>query len=136
MVKSIREYENLHIALWLLKDMCWVTEFRIGGMIMIIPTLFVAIHITYKSRKDIADLFHNIAICLWISANGTWMTGEFFFTDKATDTNALRPYATIFFILGIIVVAIYYAYHFPKRKSLDEHDSEVELADKPNVLLN
>lgn len=77
---------------------------------MILPTLVVAIHITWLSRKNVADLFHNIAICLWISANATWMTGEFFYDDT------LRPYARVFFIAGLIVVAIYYIVHFPKRK--------------------
>ena len=120
-MKNIREYENLHIALWLLKDTCWVTAgtypadsmwhhaWQIFGMIMIVPTLAVAIHITWRSRKQISDLFHNIAVCLWITANAVWMTGEFFFEDGT------RGIAKIFFAAGIIVVAIYYAIHFPKR---------------------
>ena len=78
MFKNIREYENLHIALWLLKDTCWVLLWKTGGMFMIIPTLAVAIHIAYRSRKNISDLFHNIAVCLWISANATWMTTSVF----------------------------------------------------------
>lgn len=113
-MKNIREYENLHIALWLIKDTCWVMGFKLLGMTMIIPTLLVAIHLAWKSRKNISDLFHNIAVCLWISANGTWMTGEFFFHD------GLRPYAMIFFTAGIAVVALYYIIHYPKRKSVEE----------------
>src|SRR5579862_4937750 len=109
MFKKIREYENLHIALWLMKDTCWVMLWKPAGIIMIVPTLFVAIHLAYRSRKKIDDLFHNIAVCLWISANATWMIGEFFFNDS------FRQYAMIFFSLGIIVVAFYYAVHFPKR---------------------
>ncbi len=108
MFKNIRQYENLHIAFWLIKDSCWVTSFKPLGMFMIIPTLFVAMHITYRSRKNISDLFHNIAVSLWISANAIWMTGEFFFHDT------LRPYATVFFALGLIVVAYYYVVLFPK----------------------
>lgn len=113
MFKSIREYENLHIALWLLKDICWVMLWRPGGVIMLVPTLLVAIHITYRSRNNVADLFHNIAICLWICANGTWMIGEFFFDD------GLRDYATGFFVVGIVIVAFYYLVHFPRRKSVE-----------------
>lgn len=110
MFKNIREYENMHIALWLLKDSCWVMDFKIAGMLMIIPTIFVAIHITWLSRKDIADLFHNIAVCLWICANATWMTGEFFYED------GFRPYATVFFALGLGVVAAYYFIHLPRKR--------------------
>ena len=117
MLKNIRQYENLHIAFWLIKDSCWVTSFRTLGMLMIIPTLYVAIDIAYRSRKNTADLFHNIAVCLWISANATWMTGEFFFKDT------LRPYATVFFALGLIVVAVYYIVYFPKLKN-EESENE------------
>lgn len=112
MFKDIREYENLHIVFWLIKDTCWVMEWKIAGMIMIIPTLLVAIHIAWRSRKIIADLFHNIAVCLWISANATWMTGEFFFND------GLRQYAMLFFIAGIVVVSIFYLVHFPKTRKI------------------
>ncbi len=108
MFKNIREYENLHIALWLLKDTCWVMLWKTGGMIMIVPTLAVAIHIAYRSRKNIHDLFHNIAICLWICANATWMIGEFYYEDS------FRNYAMVFFTLGLIVVASYYTFRFQK----------------------
>ncbi len=122
MFKDIREYENMHIVLWLIKDTCWVMTWRIAGMTMIIPTLIVAIHIAWRSRKNIADLFHNTAVCLWISANATWMTGEFFFQD------GLRQYAMIFFIAGIVVVSIFYLVHFPKtRKILLKEDGEKKL---------
>ncbi|MDB5281464.1 MAG: hypothetical protein JWO06_539 [Bacteroidota bacterium] len=108
--KNIREYENLHIALWLIKDTCWVMSWKVVGMTMIIPTLVVAIHLAWKSRKNTSDLFHNVAVCLWISANATWMTGEFFYHDY------LRNYAMVFFAAGIVVVSIYYFGYFPNRK--------------------
>lgn len=116
MFKNLREYENLHVALWLLKDTCWVLTWKVPAMLMIIPTLLVAIHITWRSRKHISDLFHNAAVCLWISANATWMTGEFFYDDGT------RPYALVFFISGMIVVTIYYLFLFPKRRRT--HDNE------------
>lgn len=112
MFKDIREYENLHIVFWLIKDTCWVMDWKFAGMTMIIPTLLVAIHIAWRSRKNIADLFHNTAVCLWISANATWMSGEFFFED------GLRHYAMIFFTAGIVVVSIFYLVHFPKTRKL------------------
>ncbi|HLP49881.1 MAG TPA: hypothetical protein VK154_03295 [Chitinophagales bacterium] len=114
LLKSIREYENMHIALWLVKDSCWVASvdfpwLKIPGMIMIVPTLIAAIFITWRARHDQADLFHNIAVCLWISANASWMIGEFYFEDKT------RHIAMAFFAAGLVVVAIYYIVHFPKR---------------------
>lgn len=110
MFKNIRSYENLHIALWLVKDACWVMLWRPLGMIMIVPTIFVAFHIAWKSRKDLSELFHNIAVCLWICANATWMTGEFYYDD------GLRPFAAAFFMAGIGVIAVYYAILLPHSK--------------------
>jgi len=99
---KIREYENLHILMWLLKDTCWVMLWKEAGMIMIVPTIAVAIHITWLRRKIKSDLFHNLAVCFWISANSIWMIGEFFLDDT------LRPIATMFFVTGLITVTIYY----------------------------
>ena len=68
---------------------------------MIVPTIIVAIWLLIKSKENQTDLFHNAAVCCWISANSTWMIGEFFFKDT------LRPYAIGFFIIGIIILAFY-----------------------------
>lgn len=121
--KNIREYENLHIALWLIKDTCWCMSERfpalkVPGMLMIIPTLLVAIHITWRSRKHVSDLFHNVAVCFWISANAAWMTGEFFYHDTT------RPIAIVFFMAGFIVVTPYYLIHFPKKKAALRQQSQ------------
>ncbi len=98
----LREIENMHIVLWLLKDTCWVMLWRTGGMLMIVPTITVAIYITWLSRKTVSELLHNIAVVCWICANSIWMTGEFFYNDR------LRPIATVFFLAGIGVVTVYY----------------------------
>jgi hypothetical protein len=109
LMKNIRAYENLHVALWLIKDACWVMDFRLAGMLMIIPTIAVAIDLAWKSRNTKTDFFHNVAICYWIAANGIWMTGEFFYHD------GLRPYAMVLFVGGIAILASYYALQFQKR---------------------
>jgi hypothetical protein len=116
--KEIREYENFHIVLWLLKDTCWAMGWETVGMIMLIPTFLAAIHIAYRSRNKFADLIHNIAVCLWITANGIWMTGEFYYED------GLRNYAMVFFVLGLIVVAYYYFFIAPKRKNVIVNQTE------------
>jgi hypothetical protein len=111
--EKLRRYENLHILLWLMKDTCWVLFWKTGGLIMIAPTLFVAFHITYLSRKNIPELLHNIAVACWITANSVWMVGEFYFEDGTRDL------ASGFFISGLGVILFYYAYYLPfvvKRK--------------------
>ena len=104
MLKSIRKYENLHIACWLVKDTFWVMDIQVLGILMIFPTLFLAFYITFKFRKLTAELFHNLAVCFWIMANTIWMIGEFFFDDS------LRPYSIVFFISGLVVLTWYYLF--------------------------
>lgn len=102
MLNLHRKTENAHIFLWLIKDACWISDWKIPGLIMIVPTISVAIYLTWKLRYDISELAHNLAICCWISANSIWMIGEFYFKDTT------RPIALIFFIIGLMILLIYY----------------------------
>jgi hypothetical protein len=112
--KNDRAYENAHIFIWLIKDSSWVHNWHWLGMAMIIPTLFMQFHITWKNRDDISELTHNVAIALWICANATWMTSEFYFHDQ------YRFVAAWFFNLGLGLMITYYTCAFiasRKRKS-------------------
>ena len=75
---------------------------------MVAPTLLLAAKIAWDSRSELADFVHNVAVCLWIGANITWMIGEFFYEDKT------RPYATIFFATGVVILTVYYIYDVAK----------------------
>ncbi len=77
MSKQLRLMENYHILLWLFKDISWMMEFRVFGAIMILPTLFMAVYILYKSI-DHTEFWVNLAVLCWILANSTWMIIEFF----------------------------------------------------------
>ena len=99
---NIRKFENFHIILWLIKDLCWVTLSETMAIIMIFPTVAFAIYITWIARANRAELFHNLAVCFWIGANSVWMIGEFYYED------GLRSQATVFFILGLSSIAWYY----------------------------
>lgn len=102
MKTDIRKFENFHILLWLIKDLCWVIAWKPLGVLMIIPTLLFAIYITFINRSDKAELIHNLAVCFWICANSVWMLGEFYYEDST------RPIAIGFFILGLSMVLVYY----------------------------
>lgn len=111
MLRSLRAGENLHVVLWLIKDLCWVMDLRIAGMVMIFPTLAMAIWIAWRSRKDLGELLHCVAVVFWITANGTWMTGEFFFADGT------RPLAIVFFVLGLLTVSVHYLILLPRERA-------------------
>ena len=102
MIDRLRKFENVHIVLWLIKDTCWIQDFKLAGMVMVVPTMGVALYITWLSRTVAREFAHNLAVCCWILANSIWMTGEFFFNDTT------RPMATVFFVLGLAIIAGYY----------------------------
>ncbi|MCU0320400.1 MAG: hypothetical protein MUE88_10045 [Flavobacteriales bacterium] len=102
MLFKVRQGENLHIVLWLLKDLCWVMDLRWAGLTLVAPTVAVALWIAWGLRHDRSDLIHAIAVVLWIAANSTWMIGEFFFADGS------RPLAVAFFVAGLLLLGWHY----------------------------
>ncbi len=109
-MNDTRKIENVHVALWLLKDVSWISDWRFLGLFMVVPTLVVALKICWDTRKQAGDLVHNIAVALWICANTTWMIGEFYYDDGT------RHVAKVFFYSGMGLLVAYYAWWWTQRK--------------------
>jgi hypothetical protein len=106
-----RRIENLHILLWLIKDLCWALNYKWVAMIMIVPTLAVALMITWQTRHILSELLHNLAVVFWITANCTWMVGEFYGWDEnLIGEIGLRQLAVIPFGIGLLILAYYYVF--------------------------
>ncbi len=95
-------FDNVHILLWLVKDTCWMLEWRVLGTAMILPTIGVAIYLAIRSAAEHV-FWINLAICFWITANAYWMLCEFF------DREAYKDWAGVPFALGFLSVAVFYA---------------------------
>lgn len=107
---SIRVNENLHIVLWLLKDLAWLMEYRIAGLAMVPPTILMAFFIAWQCRKDRREFIHALAVILWIFANSTWMIGDFFFDEQG------HALAQAFFLSGLLLLAGYYGVVWATRR--------------------
>lgn len=117
---KFRRIENLHILLWLVKDACWAINLKIPALIMIIPTLWVAILITYQTRKITSEFLHNLAIDFWITANCTWMIGEFTGWDaNLVGRYGLREFSLIPFGIGLFILGYYYLIYI-RRKDFED----------------
>lgn len=110
--RKVKRFENFHVFLWLLKDVSWCNTWVKFGVFMAVPTLLLQIYITFLTRKNFTEMVHNVAVCLWLCANITWMSGEFFYNggNDWFDNNMIWL-PDIFFFTGIGMVAIIYAYH-------------------------
>ena len=105
-----RRLENLHIVFWLVKDISWCMGWRELGILMIIPTLTVAIYISWRTRQIRSELAHNLAVTFWISANSYWMISEFFEFDETPVLYGFegKYIAMIPFVIGVLILAWYY----------------------------
>ncbi len=121
-----RKTENLHILFWLVKDISWAMLWKPLGIFMIVPTISVALLITWQTRKIKAELFHNLAVVFWITANALWMVLEFTGYDEL-----YKKYTAIPFTIGLVCIGTYYLYILPKEKrkeKLNEENTVVEVA--------
>jgi hypothetical protein len=111
-----RRVENMHILLWLIKDACWAMNYKYMALFMIVPTLIVALMITWQTRHIISEFLHNLAVVFWIVANCTWMVGEFMGWDENLIGNyGLRQFSLIPFGIGLAILLYYYAFLASKK---------------------
>jgi hypothetical protein len=104
-----RKMENMHIIFWLFKDISWCLVWKPLGLLMIVPTLIIAIIISFRNRQNVSETCHNIAIVFWITANSYWMITEFFHFDEDViyGTTTFRDLTVIPFAIGILILAYY-----------------------------
>ena len=120
MIASLRANENMHVVLWLLKDLCWLMEYRVAGLVMVAPTVAMAVHIAWRSRKDQQDFFQALAVILWILANSTWMLGDFFFGGRG------HGVAQALFLTGLGILGFYYVVLAPSIRRRSDKDPATE----------
>lgn len=104
---NTRASENSHIVIWLVKDLCWVQDWRLAGVCLAPPAVLMAIWIAWRRRHDRGEFLHAAAVVSWIIANSTWMVGEFYIADST------RPVAVAFFAIGLGIMAWYYGWLLP-----------------------
>ncbi|WP_225321377.1 hypothetical protein [Rhizosphaericola mali] len=114
-----RKMENLHIVFWLFKDISWCLTIKWLGILMIIPTLAIAMVIAWRTRQYMSELCHNLAITVWIMANSYWMLSEFFGFDTKIIIGKItyKELALIPFFTGVLILAFYYLIWYPKHKT-------------------
>jgi|SRR5205085_4563272 len=114
-----RRMENLHIVFWLFKDISWCMIWKPLGIAMIFPTLIIAIVISWRTRENISELCHNLAIVFWITANAYWMISEFFYFDTVPFYGNInyKYLAIVPFSIGILILAYYYIICKPRHKN-------------------
>lgn len=115
-----RRMENMHIVFWLLKDISWCMIWKVLGIVMIVPTLSIALMIAWRTRHFKSELAHNLAIAFWISANSLWMISEFMGFDEISVIGEFtgKHLALIPFLIGAGILLYYYIFQRPQELKL------------------
>lgn len=92
--------DNLHIVLWLIKDLLWSMDNRLG-VLLIIPAVIVSVYILVKQFNNRSCIFHNLAVCFWIVANSIWM---------CCDLYRLNYMGVVYFLFGVGLGILLYFY--------------------------
>ena len=114
---AYRKMENTHILFWLLKDIAWCMVWRPLGLLMVLPTLGIAVVIAWRTRAYPSELAHNRAIVFWITANSYWMTSEFFGFDAVQVVPHVtgKHLALVPFLIGLGILLYYYLVQKPRE---------------------
>ena len=114
-----RKMENMHIIFWLLKDISWCMIWKPIGIAMIFPTLIIGIIISFRTRKYVSEVYHNLAVVFWITANAYWMVSEFYAFDEMIVYGDItyKYLAIIPFSIGILILAWYYLVWLAMKKN-------------------
>ncbi|MFD1469467.1 hypothetical protein ACFQ48_14645 [Hymenobacter caeli] len=114
---AYRKMENTHILFWLLKDISWCMIWKTLGLLMIAPTLGIAIVIAWRTRGLKSELAHNLAIVCWITANSYWMASEFFRFDALVVAPGIngKHLALVPFLVGLGILLYYYLVQKPRE---------------------
>ena len=74
----MRPAENVHIYLWLLKDLAWSQDWYWPALIfgtMALAWCAVLFYEAYRLRS-IYEAYMTVGITMWLAANFVWMAGE------------------------------------------------------------
>ena len=114
---TYRQMENTHILFWLVKDIAWCLVWRPLGLLMVLPTLGIALVIAWRTRAYPSERAHNLAIVFWITANSYWMTSEFFGFDAVMVAPHVtgKHLALLPFLIGLAILAYYYLVQKPRE---------------------
>lgn len=87
--RTWRDYETIHVFLWLGKDYAWCSENLIMWYIFMVPTVLVAADFAWTSlwtkKASLIEKVNSCAVLLWVIANMVWAIGDFYYPKTMND---------------------------------------------------
>lgn len=87
--RTWRDYETIHIILWLGKDCAWCSQNLLMWYIFMVPTVLVAADFAWTSlwtvKVSAIERVNSCAVLLWVLANMIWAIGDFYYPKSVSD---------------------------------------------------
>lgn len=91
--------------------MSWCMGWKSLAIVMIFPTVFVALLVLIHLWHGKSERFHNLAVLSWIIANSYWMCTELFNFDKNISPIGGWTYeqlSIVPFAIGVMLILGFY----------------------------
>jgi hypothetical protein len=111
---------NIHVYLWLLKDLAWTECWYWPGMVFGGLTLGWQLFMLSKSlfKLDMEDIWKNVALTLWLGGHFWWMSGElhdYRYPDRPSVYDERTHQTGEVFVVALLWVSAYYLLLKPFR---------------------
>ena len=109
---TIRGCENVHIYLWICKDLGWIFNCKEVGIFFGTCALLWIIILAYNyyKDKDYEEIYFLFPTFLWLFANYLWMLGNLIY-----GTDIFRFCSSCIMMVGLLSIIFYFS--FLKKKS-------------------
>jgi hypothetical protein len=104
---SVRGADNVHIYLWILKDLFWSLGYVYAGTTFGLLALLWLTVMFYNSfgMKNTQELYYFVPLFLWLYGNFWWMRSEF---SNPYDSSVGREQGGYIMLAGMAIAQIYF----------------------------
>lgn len=116
---TVRGCENVHIYLWILKDLSWCMNFVVPGMFFgLCALLWMGVLLYHAIKyKNNEEKYFVVATFIWLLANYVWMSGNLLY-----NSDKYRFTATCLMMVSIIMI-LYYFFFLKNKEFFTPNDA-------------
>jgi hypothetical protein len=105
---SVRYIDNIHLYLWLFKDLAWSLNYKNFGMAFgTLAILWLGVLYYYAIKSGTTEeIYFVVPTTFWLLGNYLWMMGNITYDDDDT----YRPKGRACMITGIVIIMCYYIF--------------------------
>lgn len=118
---TVRGCENVHIYLWICKDIGWTYGNKAVGMMFGTLALawIIVLVINHWMEKNYEDIYFIVPTFLWLFGNYLWMSGDLLY-----NSDVYRFTASCIMMVGLLLIVFYFAFLKKKQYFSPSNESD------------